>query len=69
MLAVDRDVVMRLAPHPLGRQFAVRQEGIGGAVLALNVQCIQQRNEPPDVIGLLGLLAPRDGQGPDFFGV
>ena len=69
LIAFDREVVMRPAPDDIGRQFALCQQGIGGDVLALNVQGIQQRHEHPDFIGLLDLVAARYGQGPDFFWV
>ena len=69
LIAFDREVVMRLALHHIGRQFALRQQGIGGDVLALNVESIQQRNEHPDFIGLLGFFATRYGQSTDFFWV
>ena len=69
LIAFDCEVVMRPAVHDIGPQFALRQQGIGGDVLALNIQSIQQRNEHPDFIGLLGLFAARYGQSADFFWV
>ena len=69
LVAFDREVVMRLALHQMGRQFALCQQGIGGDVLALDIECVQQRNEHPDFIGLFGFLAACYGQGTDFFWV
>ena len=69
LIAFDREVVMRLTLHQIGRQFALRQQGIGGDVLAGDVDSIQQRNEHPDFIGLLGFFPTRYGQSADFFWV
>ena len=60
---------MRLSLHHIGRQLALRQQGIGGDVLTLNVDGIEQGNKHPDLIGLFGCLAALYGQGADFFWV
>ena len=62
---------MRLA---LGDQIlgelALSEQGIGGDVLALDVEGIEQRDGDLDLIGLLGGLGiALYGQGTDFFGV
>ena len=50
-------------------QLALREEGIGGDVLALNVDAVEQRDEHPDLIGLLGFFLAFYGQCADFFWV
>ena len=50
-------------------QLALREEGIGGDVRALNVDTVEQRDKHSDLIGLLGFFLSFYGQGTDFFWV
>lgn len=68
LVAFDGKVVTRLALHQVRCQFALPQQGIGGDVPALDIDCIEQRNKHPGFIGLLGCIPARYGQSADFFG-
>lgn len=48
LITFDREVVMCLALHHIGRQLALRQQGIGGDVLTQNVDGIEQGRIDPD---------------------
>ena len=69
LIVFDGEVIMRPAPDHVGCEFALRQKRIGGEVPAFDVDCVQQRNEHADFIGLLGFVTPFYGQGADFFWV
>lgn len=69
LIAFDREVIVRLALHQVGRQLALCQQRVGGDVLALNIDRIEQGHEHPDFIGLLELVPAIYGQGADFFWV
>ena len=69
LIAFDREVVVGLAAHDIRGQLALREKRIGGDVLTLNVDAVEQRDEHPDRIGLLGFFLAFYGQGADFFWV
>lgn len=60
---------MRPALHQIRSQFALRQQGISCDIFAPDSDALQQRDEHPDFIGLLGCFAARYGQCADFFWV
>jgi hypothetical protein len=45
------------------------QQGVGGDRLAGDIQRLKGRDDHPDLIGLLDLIAAVYGQGADFFWV
>jgi hypothetical protein len=48
-------------------ELALRQQGVGGDGLASDIDGFQQRDDHPDLVGLLDLVAAAYGQGADFF--
>ncbi len=69
LIAFDGEVVVGFPAHHIRGQLALREERIGGDVLSLNVDAVEQRDEPSDFIGLLGFFLTFYGQGTDFFWV
>ena len=61
---------MRLAlSDQVFSQLALRQQGVGGNILALNVDGFQQRDGRLDLVGALEFFAVFYWQGADFFWV
>ena len=50
-------------------ELALGQQGVGGDGLAGDVEGFQERDDHPDLVGLLDLVAAVYGQGADFFWV
>ena len=46
---------------------ALGLQGVGGDRLAAEVQRLKDRDDPPDLMGLLDFVAARYGQGADIF--
>jgi len=69
LIAFDGEVVVGLASNDIRGQLALREKRIGGDVLTLNVDAVEQRDEHSDLIGLLGFFLAFYGQGADFFWV
>jgi hypothetical protein len=69
LVALDGEVVVGLATHYVGRQFALSEQRVGGDVTAGDVDLIKHLREHPNFIGLLDLLFALYGQDADFFWV
>lgn len=69
LVAFDAEVVMRAALNQIAGQFALRQQGVCGDGLALNLNGIEYGNKHPDLVGLLDLILALYRQGANFFWV
>lgn len=68
LIAFDREVIMRLSVvDQIRGERALSQQGIGGDVLALQGDRLQQRGCRFDLVGPLALVGAFYGPGPDFF--
>ncbi len=70
LIAREGEVVMSAALfHEITGELTLGEQGIGTDCFASNLDGLQQRDGRFDFMGLLLLVAPRDGQGSYFFGV
>ena len=70
MIAFDREVVMGLpVVDQIRGERALSQQGIGGDVLAVNLDGIEQRRGHRNLVAALALVGALYEQGLDFFGV
>ena len=60
---------MRPTLHKIVGQFALREQGIRGDELALNVDAIEQGREHANLVSLFLLITAFYGQSPNFFWV
>jgi len=68
LIAFDREVVMGLpVVDQIRGERALSQQGIGGDILAVNLDGIEQRRGHRNLVGALALVGALYGQGPDFF--
>lgn len=70
LVAFDGEVVVRLPVFDqIGGEFALGQQCIGGDILALYIDGIQQRNGHLDLVGAFDLVIAVYRQGSNFFWV
>ena len=70
LVAFDGEVVMRLPVlDQIGGELALGQQRIGGDLLALDIDGIQQRDGHLDLVGAFDLVIAVYRQGTDFFWV
>ena len=70
LVGFDGEMVMRLALlDQIGGQLALRQQGIGTDLLALDLEGVEQRDSHFDFVGALDFLPILDRQSTYFFGV
>ena len=70
LVAFDGEVVVRLPVFDqIGGEFALGQQCIGGDILALDIDGIEQRNGYLDLVGAFDLVIAVYRQGGDFFWV
>jgi hypothetical protein len=70
LIGFDGEVVMGVSlRHQIVGERALGQSGIGGDVLVVEVDGVEQRDGGLDFIGLFGLFIARYRQGTDFFWV
>lgn len=68
LVALGREVIMRLPLHNIAGQRALGQQRIARDVAPGDVTTRQQRDRHADFVGLLLLVRTRYGQGAHFFG-
>lgn len=70
LVAFDGEVVMCLPVlDQIAGETPLSQQRIGGDILALDIDGLEQRSSRLDLVGAFGLLIARYGQGTDFFWV
>lgn len=69
LVVLGHEDVMGLAFEYIGSQFALGQQGIGGEGLAGDVEGVEDRDDPPDLVRLLDRIALAYGERTDFFWV
>ena len=67
LVALDREMVMRLTHDQVAGQSALGQQGIGRDILALELTAFEQGDGHADFVGAFAFLIARYGQGADFF--
>lgn len=67
LIGFDREVVVSRTLDHIRSQLTLGEERIGGDVLALNIDGVEQWDEHSNLIGLLGFFTAFYGQGTDFF--
>ena len=67
LVALGREVIMRLPLHNIAGQRALGQQRIARDVAPCDVTARQQRDRHADFVGLLLLVRTRYGQGAHFF--
>lgn len=69
LIGFDREVVVSRTLDHIGSELTLGEERIGGDVLALNIDAVEQWDEHSNFIGLLGFFMAFYRQGADFFWV
>ena len=69
LVIFDGEDVMGVVFQEILGEFALGEQGIGGDRLAGDIQRLKDRDDHPDLIGLLELISAVYGQGADFFWV
>lgn len=69
LVVFDDDDVVSTMVKEVGGERALGQQGVGGDGLAGDVQRLENRDDHPDLMGLLDFVVAVYGQGADFFWV
>ena len=67
LVVFDGEDVVGVVVDQVFGELALGQQRVGGDGLAGDVEGFQQRDDPPDLVGLLDLIGAAYGQGADFF--
>ncbi len=67
LVVFDGEDVVGVVVDQVFGELALGQQRVGGDSLAGDVEGFQQRDDPPDLVGLLDLIGAAYGQGADFF--
>ena len=69
LIVLDGEDVVGVVLAQVSGELALGQQGVGGNGLAGEREGFEERDDHPDLVGLLDRIALADGQGTDFFWV